>query len=139
VPQDTPRRHTTWPSSASEDVAPHSKRSSDVNEESLTWDSLNQGRQPTRIFADVTSSLKLKSEHEGQYYPLDEALIPEAFEPWYTNRGKPTGKAVPVDGGGSVPPLPSFVSGCAGLQYEFAQSYYPYVMFRCASSSVLGK
>ena len=68
----------------------------------------------------------------GQYYPLNEGLIPEAFQPWYDNRGAPPGKPVPIDGGGRVKALASFTAGCPGLQQEFAQSYYPYVMYRCA-------
>lgn len=81
--------------------------------------------------ANVRSSASLQHSNVGQYYPIDESKIPEALQQWYTNRDARASKTVPIEGGGAVKPLPSFVAGCGGLQHELAQSQYPYLMYRC--------
>lgn len=80
--------------------------------------------------ANIRTSSSLKPSHVGQYYPVDEGKIPEAFQHWYTNRDARASKTVPVEGGGAIKPLPSFVAGCSGLQAELAQSQHPYLMYR---------
>lgn len=80
--------------------------------------------------AHIRASSSLQPAHVGQYYPVDESKIPEAFQHWYTNRDARASKAVPVEGGGSIKPLPNFVAGCPGLQSELAQSQHPYLMYR---------
>lgn len=80
--------------------------------------------------ANIRSSGSLKHSHVGQYYPIDETKIPEAFQQWYTNRDARASKTVPIEGGGAIKPLPSFVAGCSGLQHELAQTQYPYLMYR---------
>lgn len=95
------------------------------------WQQLLQAPAPHGIFAAAESSTDLKEAHTGLYYPVTEAKIAEAFERWYKNRAQHEGKTQAVEGGGAVRPLPKFVSGCVGLQYEFEMSRYPYVMHRC--------
>lgn len=133
-PQRQPCRHfatTRNPADERNADAPSTSGTSKVDSSTGTSWSLDPLRGTVRIFADASSSDALTDEHIGKYYHIDETLIPEAFEPWYDNRGAPLGKSVPVDGGGRVQPLSFFKAGCPGLQYEFAQSYYPYIMYRC--------
>lgn len=89
------------------------------------------------VVAGTPSSAKLSHSHIGKYYPIDESRIPEAFDQWYSNRDRRTGKSVPIDGGGAIQPLPSFAAGCTGLQHELALSRYPYLMYRYASTAVI--
>lgn len=84
------------------------------------------------LVAGATSSAELSQRHVGKYYPIDEGRIPEAFDQWYSNRDRRPSRSVPIDGGGAIQPLPSFVSGCTGLQHELHVSRYPYLMYRCA-------
>eukprot|EP00892_Ulva_mutabilis_P000041 jgi/Ulvmu1/10037/UM059_0087.1 len=88
------------------------------------------------ILASASSSAELGRQHIGKYYPLDEARIPEAFDQWYSNRDRRASRTVPIDGGGVVHPLPSFVAGCPGLQHELALSKYPYILYRSAYAAV---
>lgn len=113
-----------------------------------TWyrESLPAGRGGTRhnasfapgsdssntLVAGATSSAELNQRHVGKYYPIDEGRIPEAFDQWYSNRERRASRSVPVDGGGAIQPLPSFTTGCPGLQHELYVSRYPYLMYRCA-------
>lgn len=85
-----------------------------------------------KLFADVKSSTDLAQQHENKYYPLKEYVIPEAFDQWYKNRFARPSKIYSSEGGGQVVPVPHFVAGCTGLQQEFAQSWYPYIMYRSA-------
>lgn len=97
-----------------------------------TWESLLAAPEPTKLFASAASSLDLQPAHAGIYYPLDEAVIPEAFEPWYAKRkrGSPNAKPYNSDVGIPVPALPRFTAGNIDLQHEITQSRYPYLMFR---------
>jgi hypothetical protein len=98
------------------------------------WNELFFPTPSPKLFADAANSTELRQGDVGSYYALDEHRIAEAFEPWYSNRDVKAGKPYNADGGGTVRPLPSFSKGSVGLQLEFAQSYYPYLMYRCVHS-----
>ena len=100
----------------------------------FTWDDVMARPRPQRLIAEAAASTALSDSDVGAMYPVAEDTIPEAFEQWYDNREPKSTRSYPVEGGGAVRPLPHFVAGCSGLQHEFAQSRYPYVMYRCASA-----
>jgi small subunit ribosomal protein S29 len=54
----------------------------------------------------------------GSYYPLQKALVPEAFQPFYQAFYAPR------------PPGSERRGGCKGLQAELALSKRPYIMYR---------
>lgn len=89
------------------------------------------------IFSTSTTSDALQDKDIGSYYPVDEVAISEAFEQSYSNRSKKVAKRLSSEGGAAVKPLPKFAAGCRGLQAEFAQSWYPYVLHRYALGSLM--